>query len=296
MATTSLTPHELLRTANNLLHRMVMMVIDIQTPHLDLCQVFQYLQERSLLSMGALLYNPSPGITFDAVDMVRNLFLSHYTHLPMQEQEHIYRSYWLPLESHYSNTTEFNYFLQHYTTTRLPVSSSSLPPSPLEKHVLDAQTLLQSKGIKIDLSGAVLYTRFVTLYKHTVEKYSEEEEEEVKLAASSTSGERGSSSLEASAAGGGGEVEEEEGFSPSACCPPLTTSTAPSGPIRMLKDMLTFAEGGVAVDSSSTSGSDYRLMPPPLPRRRVHCQVSSPTTPRLESLVEEERHAVSDCL
>jgi hypothetical protein len=43
---------------------------------ISLPQLFLWLQEKSIFSMGALLYNPAPGIKFHACDLVRNLLMS----------------------------------------------------------------------------------------------------------------------------------------------------------------------------------------------------------------------------
>lgn len=43
---------------------------------IELPQLFLWLQEKSIFSMGALLFNPAPGIKFAASDLVRNLLMS----------------------------------------------------------------------------------------------------------------------------------------------------------------------------------------------------------------------------
>ena len=37
----------------------------------DPCQVFMWLQEKSLFGEAALVFNPAPGLFFTAVDMIR---------------------------------------------------------------------------------------------------------------------------------------------------------------------------------------------------------------------------------
>jgi hypothetical protein len=41
--------------------------------------VFLWLQEKSLFGMGAILFNPTPGVKFHACDLIRNLLLSNVT-------------------------------------------------------------------------------------------------------------------------------------------------------------------------------------------------------------------------
>lgn len=62
-------------------------------------QVFLWLQEKSLFSLGSLLWNPAPGVKFRASDMCRNLILSPLMDRDLPEQEAMYRKLWIePLE------------------------------------------------------------------------------------------------------------------------------------------------------------------------------------------------------
>ena len=47
--------------------------------------------------MGALLHNPSPGESFKAGDLVRNLMLAAVANETLEEQEAFYKKYWLQL-------------------------------------------------------------------------------------------------------------------------------------------------------------------------------------------------------
>jgi len=58
-------------------------------------QVFQWLQEKSLVSMGALLFNPSPGLQLHACDLVRNLIASAHLDRALGEQEELFAVGWL---------------------------------------------------------------------------------------------------------------------------------------------------------------------------------------------------------
>ena len=57
--------------------------------------MFLWLQEKTLFGMGALLFNPSPGMDFSAADIVRNLILTSVMDLPIEEQEEFYQRQWL---------------------------------------------------------------------------------------------------------------------------------------------------------------------------------------------------------
>ncbi|KAI8834565.1 hypothetical protein BJ741DRAFT_239428 [Chytriomyces cf. hyalinus JEL632] len=74
------------------------MAIYIQTENVNLSQVFQWLQE-SAISADKVLYNPTPGMQFGNMDLIRNLTISHYVDRPSDELESIYRMHWLPLET-----------------------------------------------------------------------------------------------------------------------------------------------------------------------------------------------------
>jgi hypothetical protein len=92
------TAEEVTLIVDKTLHSMRMMYCEIIS-EVNLPQVFLWLQEKTLLGMGALLYNPSRGINFEASDMARNLLLSTFSGVGEKEQERLYRKLWLePLE------------------------------------------------------------------------------------------------------------------------------------------------------------------------------------------------------
>ena len=58
-------------------------------------QLFQWLQEKALVSMGALLFNPTPGLALRAADLTRNLIASAHVDRPLAEQERVFAAGWL---------------------------------------------------------------------------------------------------------------------------------------------------------------------------------------------------------
>ena len=85
--------------------RMQLMYCEILS-EVNLSQVFLWLQEKTLFGMGALLYNPSPGVNFNPSDLARNLLLSSFMNRDIVEQEEIYRTRWLePIEMKLSKST-----------------------------------------------------------------------------------------------------------------------------------------------------------------------------------------------
>ena len=80
-------------------NRMSLMYCEILSD-VNLAQVFLWLQEKTLFGMGALLYNPTPGVNFRPSDLVRNLLLSSFMNRDLEYQEEQYRKNWLdPIES-----------------------------------------------------------------------------------------------------------------------------------------------------------------------------------------------------
>jgi len=69
------------------------MFIEIHN-EVNLAQSFLWLQESSLFSMGALLHNPTPGVSFSIEDLARNLLLSPVLELPLDEQLSLHHRYW----------------------------------------------------------------------------------------------------------------------------------------------------------------------------------------------------------
>ena len=85
----------------NALNGFGVMYCEILTP-ISLPQVFLWMQEKTLLGMGALLRNDNPGIPFTAGDLTRNLLLSelvmggdHTTQWNPHEQDHMYYDHWI---------------------------------------------------------------------------------------------------------------------------------------------------------------------------------------------------------
>merc|ERR1712126_101625 len=89
---------------------------------INLSQVFLWLQEKSLLGEGALVFNPAPGLFFTAVDMIRNVLLSPIMSKTMAEQEKLFLSLWSdPVESFFrgndqENLDKFNKYLHQFVT------------------------------------------------------------------------------------------------------------------------------------------------------------------------------------
>ena len=82
---------------------------------INMAQVFLWLQEKSLFGEASLLYNPTPGVYFTAVDMARNLLLSPMMSESIADQERFYRQHWLePIESCFATSAVFNLALSEF--------------------------------------------------------------------------------------------------------------------------------------------------------------------------------------
>jgi len=74
---------------------MALMYVEILN-EVNMAQVFVWMQDMSLMNV---MFNPHPGIQLRGNDMIRNLVLSTYMQLPLDEQEAQYRQLWLePIE------------------------------------------------------------------------------------------------------------------------------------------------------------------------------------------------------
>ena len=92
-------PARLAAAAEAALNRTRLIYIEVGGADVDLAQAFQWLQEKTLLAAGAILWNPRPGVEFSACDLARNAMMSSFLRLSLTEQEKVYREVWLdPLQ------------------------------------------------------------------------------------------------------------------------------------------------------------------------------------------------------
>ena len=61
---------------------------------IDLTQMFQWLQEKTLFAAGAVLWNPAPGVAFGARDLIRNAAMAAFLDEPVREQENALENLW----------------------------------------------------------------------------------------------------------------------------------------------------------------------------------------------------------
>lgn len=136
-----------------------LMMIEPQS-NVNIAQVYQWLQESSLLSMGALLYNPTPGMKMHACDLTRNLFMSPWTGNPLAEQERQYELLWLThIEIPCGNSpAQIDRVLRLLVDRHIPKEQVS----ETEKRLLGFVTMPGFS--KMDLTGLILYARVLTLW------------------------------------------------------------------------------------------------------------------------------------
>ena len=69
------------------------MKVEVES-HINLSQWFLWLQEKSLFGFASLLANNTPGVSFHAADLVKNLLLSAFLEKPVQYQDEVYQRLW----------------------------------------------------------------------------------------------------------------------------------------------------------------------------------------------------------
>lgn len=140
--------------------------IHFETPSAEnAIQMFLWLQEKSIMT-SLLMHIEKPGVTLSACDLTRNLVLAHWMALPGEEQSQRYRNQWLPLDTQFPTSTEFDAFLADFATT-LPEPEEgdevvALPP---------AVTTLSSRirvGKIPDFSNIQLYFAIATWVKKVI--------------------------------------------------------------------------------------------------------------------------------
>jgi len=127
-------------------------------------QIFLWLQEKTLFSEGALLFNPSPGIGFASADLVRNLLLAPAVlALPeLNQQETFYRDQWLSPVEH-PGGQELSKALKDFAVVRAgPNGRRHI--SQLELSVAKIRERFPvGKGVSVD--HASVYARFFSFYE-----------------------------------------------------------------------------------------------------------------------------------
>jgi len=136
-----------------------LMMVNLQST-VNLAQVYQWFQEKSLLSMGALLFNPSPGINMQASDLTRNLFMSPWTSESLVNQERQHALQWLePIEVPcHGDPKQIDQLLVAL------IDGFEVAPSETEHRLIEAAN--SPMFAKQDLTGLLLYARVLTLWEH----------------------------------------------------------------------------------------------------------------------------------
>uniref|UniRef100_A0A7S4PCP7 GmrSD restriction endonucleases N-terminal domain-containing protein n=1 Tax=Paramoeba aestuarina TaxID=180227 RepID=A0A7S4PCP7_9EUKA len=148
----------------NAMHNMIIARIEIMNP-IDYALVFLWFQEKSLFSSGSLLHNPSPGVSFRAIDLVRNLCLSPFMEYSLAQQEELYRKYWLgPIELKLgTRTVVLDGFLEKFLEQQNHhISKSERYVGSFEGKM---ECLRDSGIIKQDFTTPLLYAAFHSYYE-----------------------------------------------------------------------------------------------------------------------------------
>merc|ERR1712126_684577 len=141
---------------------------------INLSQVFLWLQEKSLLGGGALVFNPAPGLFFTAVDMIRNVLLSPIMSKTMAEQEKLFLSLWSdPVESFFrgndqENLDKFNKYLHQFVTQE---SEKRKYVSKAESTYIAAMEGMKSVSPKSRMY-ITTYAKFISIMEHVSKQLS----------------------------------------------------------------------------------------------------------------------------
>ncbi|KAJ3192708.1 hypothetical protein HK101_006097 [Irineochytrium annulatum] len=177
-----LTPALLRGVADATLTRFHLTVLDARTPDLDLPRVFQWLQERSILSLGSELFKvaPNEGRLFGAIDLVRNLFVSRFIRSGSSELQARYEGWWVPFERRFDGmgVEVFHAFLGRFVETEGGRGAGE-EKTRLQDHVgRMEETLAKKKGWegKVGLDGIKVYADFEAVYERKVKEGMEPSE------------------------------------------------------------------------------------------------------------------------
>lgn len=153
-------PHPPALLFERILSTCIMYVEPLNEVHVG--QIFTWHQERSLCGFGAILQNDRPGHHLAALDLTRNLLLSHVLHLPTAACEAFYRQRWLePIEQRLPPPPDA--FLEAYLRHRAP---ARVPPCAFEQSVRQVQESKFGALVnKTAIHALLLYARFVSLYE-----------------------------------------------------------------------------------------------------------------------------------
>mmetsp|Transcript_8514 Transcript_8514/g.13817 ORF Transcript_8514/g.13817 Transcript_8514/m.13817 type:complete len:462 (+) Transcript_8514:152-1537(+) len=151
------------KVAYNSLNRMSIMYCQV-LQDVDLAQLFLWMQEKTLFGMGRMLFNPTPGVDFQAIDLVRNLLLAQYLDRELEFQDAMYIEKWaVPLETNGPITDKL---LASFLRTN-PIEHVGSFEKSLEE--MAKTTPFSLKSMFNPERGIVLYARFVS-YLETIEQ------------------------------------------------------------------------------------------------------------------------------
>ena len=150
-------PCDLLNMLGSILDNTNLTYVEIlgSNDSISLPQAFQWLQEKTLFAASAVLWNPTPGVTFSACDLVRNFLLSFLlTDYSLQEQEDKHVTLWLqPLQSRFvveGETTQpeaFDSLLRAFVENEEKKYLESQKTSPAGTTLLNKNNLLLDKKL-----------------------------------------------------------------------------------------------------------------------------------------------------
>ena len=151
---------------NNSLQKMSMTLVLIQND-INMPQVFLWLQEKGLFSMGSLLHNPSPGEDLLAQDLIRNLIMACVANWDIETQEKFHMENWLkPIEF---KVKDLNGLIVKFNE-----SYSVKHVSSVEKFIIEATKTRSGRDKKTENSR--MYGKFYSIYEERMMKFGKTDE------------------------------------------------------------------------------------------------------------------------
>uniref|UniRef100_A0A7S4T7J1 Uncharacterized protein n=2 Tax=Alexandrium monilatum TaxID=311494 RepID=A0A7S4T7J1_9DINO len=125
------------------------------------CQVYLWIQEKSLFSMAAQPDATMLGVRFRALDLARNLLMSPFLSGSVEDQERAYEELWLPWQAQFGSAAAADAFLTAFARERSAEGGGK--PSALMVQLDGLAPLCLQGGISIEHICA--YARFAAEFE-----------------------------------------------------------------------------------------------------------------------------------
>lgn len=157
-------------------HQVIEMQLMAVIPlnEINLGQVFLWFQEKSLIGVGALLYNPTPGIDFRPNVLIRNQLFTPFLNESLPQQEKLIREEWIEtIERRFPSTSEFDRFLEQYAMNKVIKHESKMENTVKE--------IMMSKFGSDKQKGLLIYSKYVSMFEEATANSSSPGEKVIEM-------------------------------------------------------------------------------------------------------------------